>query len=225
MGPALAGVDAVYLALPPFRPDEAEVGAAIVAAAKAAGVTRIVKLSAAGVENNPESGHRRLELAVEESGLQWVHLRPTFFHENFIHLYGGPIKAEGVLYLPAGDGKSGFIAASDIGDVAAVALLSDVSGEAWTLTGPESLDHDEVAARLAEAIGKPMRYVNIPPEAFENTLRSYGSNEIAVATMSGLYAFVRAGWAAGLTDQVEQVLGRKPVAIGDWARAHAKAWG
>lgn len=221
---ALAGVDALYLASAPFRDDEVAEGEAIVAAAKRAGVKRIVKLSAAGVENNPSSTHRRVELAVEASGLEWVHLRPSFFFENFIEFYGGGIKADGAIYLPAGKGKSGFIAAEDVGEVAAAALLSDVSGEAWTLTGGESLDHDEVAERLTAALGRPIRYVEISPQAFADTLRSYGSGETAVATMSGLYEFVRAGWTGGLTGEVERVLGRPPVALVDWARAHASAW-
>ncbi len=223
-GPALAGVDALYLALPPFRPDEVAVGTAILAAAKAAGVRRIVKLSAAGVENAPESGHRQLEVAIEGSGLAWVHLRPSFFHENFIEFYGHGVKTDGAIYLPAGTGKTGFIAAADIGEVAAVALLGDVSGEAWTLTGPESLDHHEVAERLTAALGRPIRYVEIPEAAFADGLRAHGGNEVAVATMTWLYGMVRAGWTGGLSPDVQRVTGRAPLALGDWAKAHVGAW-
>lgn len=199
-------------------------GAAILEAAKKAGVKRVVKLSAIGVENDPTSGHRRVELAIEASGLSWVHLRPSFFHENFVEFYGGGIKADGAIYLPAGTGKTGFVAAADIGEVAAAALLSDESGVAYTLTGPESLDHDEVAAAVGAALGRPVRYVEITPEAFADTLRSYGSNETAVATMSALYGFVRAGWTGTVTGDVEKVLGRRPLPFAAWAKEHAAAW-
>lgn len=223
--PALAGVDALYLATAPFRSDEAGEGEAIVAAARRAGVKRIVKLSAAGVENNPASSMRRVELAVEASGLEWIHLRPSFFFENFIEFYGGGITADGAIYLPAGKGKTGFVAASDIGEVAAAALLSDATGEAWTLTGSESLDHDEVAARLSEALGRPIRYVEITPQAFADGLRGHGADDVAVATMSGLYEMVRAGWTGGLSGDAERVLGRAPVKFADWVREHSAAWG
>ncbi len=224
-GPALDGVDALYLAQPPFRPDEAELGVAIVAAAKAAGVKRIVKLSAAGVENIPASGHRVIELAIEGSGLDWVHLRPSFFHENFIEFYGHGIQTDGVIYLPAGQGRTGFVAARDIGEVAAAALLGDQTGEAWVLTGPESLDHDEVAARIGAAIGRPVRFVDIPPQSFADGLRAYGTSEQGVAIMSSLYDAVRAGYTAGLSPDVERVLGRPATSVGDWAQEHAAAWG
>lgn len=221
---ALQGVDALYLAMPAFRVDEVEVGTAILAAAKAAGVKRIVKLSAIGVEANPASGHRQIELAIEASGLEWVHLRPSFFMENFIEFYGGPIKAEGALYLPAGKGKTGFVAAADIGAMAAAALLGNASGEAWVLTGPESLDHDEVAALIAEATGKAVKYHDIPAPVFADALRSFGSSEVAVATMSALYEYVRNGWTGAVTGEVERVLGRPATRFADWARGHAAAW-
>ncbi|MBM4366365.1 MAG: NmrA family NAD(P)-binding protein [Deltaproteobacteria bacterium] len=221
---ALQGVDALYLAMPPFRADEAEVGTAILAAAKAAGIKRIVKLSAIGVEANPASPHRQVELAIEASGLDWVHLRPSFFMENFIEFYGGPIKAEGALYVPAGKGKTGFVAAADIGAMAAAALLGNATGEAWVITGPEALDHDDVAALIGDATGKPVKYHDIPAQVFADALRSFGSSEVGVATMSALYEYVRNGWTGALTGEVERVLGRPPTPFADWARAHAAAW-
>lgn len=222
---ALAGVDALYLCTPPFRTDEVEVVTALIHAAVAAGVTRIVKLSARGVEADPTTSHRRLELLIEGSGVSWIHLRPTFFHENFIEFYGGSIQAQGSIFLPAGTGETAFVAASDIGDLAAAALLSDRSGEAWEITGPESLDHAAIAAQLSEALGRPIQYVDITPEQHIEALRGYGANEVAVATMSGLYAMVRAGWTAGAVDTVQRELGRPAVSFRAWAAEHAGAWG
>ncbi len=223
--PALAGVDALYFANPAFRADEVALGQAILAAAKAAGVRRIVKLSAIGVENSPESGHRQVELAIEASGLQWVHLRPNFFFENFIEFYGGSIAQEGAIYLPAGEGRTSFVGAADIGEAAATALLGAAHGEAWTLTGGEALDHAEVAMALSGVLGRPIRYIDIPPAAFEEALRGYGSGEVAVQTMSALYGFVRAGWTGGVAPDLARVLGRAPQTFAAWAAQNPGAWG
>ncbi len=221
---ALQGVDTLFLAIPAFRPDEAEEGRAILAAAQAAGVRRVVKLSAAGVEGNPESGHRQVEVAIEGSGLEYVLLRPTFFAENFVEFYGAPIKAEGAIYLPAGAGKTAFVAAADIGAAAAAALLGEQTGEAWVITGPEALDHDEVASVLSAALDKPVQYHDISPDLFEASLREHGAGEVAVATMSALYGYVRAGWTATVSPDVERVTGRPPQRFADWAQANAGAW-
>lgn len=222
--PALAGVDAVYFALPPFRADEVELATALLQAIRAAGIERIVKLSAMGVEHMPDSAHRRIELLIEASGLAWVHLRPTFFMDNFVHFYGEPIRAQGVLPLPAGKGRTGFVAAEDIGAAAAEALLGDVSGEAWELTGPESLDHDQVASVLAAAAGRPVQFVDISPDEHIAGMRAHGMPPVGVALMSGLYAAVRAGQTDATVDTVQRVLGRPPVDLASWAVEHAGAW-
>lgn len=221
---ALSGVKALYLCLPPFRTDEAELGKALVDAAKAAGVQKIVKLSAMGVEYAPDSGHRQVELYIEGSGLKWIHLRPTFFHENFINFYGGTVKGDSAIYLPAGKGRTPFVAAEDIGEVAATALLGEESGEAWTLTGPELLDHDQVAAILGKASGKGIRYVDIPREAHIEGMKSWGMPELAVQTMSGLYDMVRADAMAQISGDVQRVLGRAPKTFAAWAQDNARAW-
>lgn len=223
-GPALAGVDALYLALPPFRADEVPVATALLDAARLAGVRRVVKLSAMGVDQDPQSGHRQVELRIEATFPEWIHLRPTFFMENFLNFYGHGIRHDGGIFLPAGDGRTGFVAAEDIGAVAAVALCGDDSGQAWELTGPQALDHAEVAAIIARVSGRPVAYVDISPEDHVAGMRAFGMPEVGVATMSALYGMVRAGWTAGLSDRVSQVRGRPPVAFGDWARAHAAAW-
>ena len=222
--PALAGIEALYLALPPFRADEAALGAAIVTAAREAGVRRIVKLSAAGVEGNPESGHRQVELAIEASGLAWVHLRPNFFFENFIEFYGEGVRAAGLIALPAGEGRTSFLGAADIGEVAATALLGDRSGEAWTLTGDESLTHAEVAATLSEVLGREVRFVDVAPEAHVAAMRSWGMDEVAVGTMDALYGFVRNGWCGEVVPTLAAELGRPPRRFRAWAAERAEAW-
>ena len=220
---AFAGIDAVYLAYPGFRPDEIALGKALIAAAKAAGVKKLVKLSAIGVEGNPEGGHRQVELAIESSGLDWVHLRPNFFHENLIEFYGHGIKTEGAIFLPAGEGATSFIAAEDIGEAAAIALLGDKTGEAWTLTGPESLPHGDVAAVLTDVLKKPIRYENISPEAHIEGMRGFGMPELAVQQMSALYGFVKAGWVSQISSDLPNVIGRPGKGLREWAVAHREA--
>lgn len=223
-GPALEGVDALYFAMPPFLQNELDAGLALIRAATEAGVRRIVKLSALGVEANPESGHRQQELAIEASGVHWVHLRPNFFMDNFVTLHGEPITRDGAIYLPAGEALTSFIAASDIGDIAATALLGDMTGEAWALTGGESLDHATVAHVIATASGREVRYVDLPPEAFVQALKAQGMPAQGVQTMAYLYNMVRQGWVAPVIDDAARVLEREPITFQTWAQQHAEAW-
>lgn len=221
---ALSGVDALYFAIPPHRPDEVAVSQALIDRARALGVERFVKLSALGVEQQPESSHRQVERHIEASGARWVHLRPTFFMDNFLTFYGEGIVERGQIALPAGKGKTSFVAAADIGELAATALLGDAHAEEWPITGSEDLDHDDVARQIAAAIGRDVRYVDISPEAHAEGMRANGMPEHGVQTMSSLYAAVRHGLVEGTVDTVEQVLSRPPQRFSEWAREHASAW-
>src|SRR4051812_19508951 len=76
---AFAGIDAAYLVPPALDAHPAPVVATTLAAARAAGVTRVVLCSSLGVVLSPgaiRQGSRELERTVVESGLDWTILRP-----------------------------------------------------------------------------------------------------------------------------------------------------
>jgi hypothetical protein len=81
-GPALAGVDAVYLVGPELVEDPTAVVGPFLDRAKRAGVTRLVALSSMGVEfprEDPGAGRLKLERQIMASELEWTILRPSGF--------------------------------------------------------------------------------------------------------------------------------------------------
>ena len=79
--------------------------------------------------------------------MPWTILRPNFFMENFSSgIFAAMIKDQGGIFLAGGDGRTSFISTSDIAEVAAVVFESGGRGSVFNLTGPEALDHTEVAA-------------------------------------------------------------------------------
>src|SRR6266480_5845813 len=152
---ALGGVTKVFL-LPPLLPNQVELTNAFVDAAKRAGVRRIVKLSAIGVDNEIQftvgKWHAANEQHIRESGLAFTFLRPNSFMQNFI-TYFPP--RDGTIYLPWGNGKASLVDARDIAAVAAEALTSEgPEGKTYTLTGPAALGIAEVASILSEVAGR-----------------------------------------------------------------------
>src|SRR5512145_167346 len=218
--PALAGISAVYLASPADSPADPEL--AFVDAAKAAGVERIVKLSAMGVENT-EAPLRRVELHIEGSGLVWTHLRPTWFMQNFSTAHAAAIKA-GTLAEPAATARTAFIDARDIAAVALRALTQDGhAAKAYTLTGPELLTRAAVAATFSRELGRTVTYVAVSDEQFRAALTGQMSQSY-IELLSTLYAGVRAGWTERRTDDVRTVLGREPVSLAEFIRDHRATW-
>jgi uncharacterized protein YbjT (DUF2867 family) len=218
---ALEGVNTVYLASPGDFPSDPEKN--LVDLAKASGVKRIVKLSALGVEADDAIPLRQVEKHIEASGLEYTFLRPTWFMQNYSTGMAGSVKS-GSIYEPAESAKTGFIDARDIAAVAVKALTEDGhNGQAYALTGSESLDRNAVAAKFSSVLGKPVQYVSISDEQFRGAMQNVLSPSY-LDLMSNLYAGVRAGWSDATTDTVKKVLGRDPISFEQFANDHKDVW-
>jgi uncharacterized protein YbjT (DUF2867 family) len=130
-----------------------------------------------------------------------IHLRPGFFMENYL-MDIEAIKNEGAVYsLIPGDIPYPIIATQDIGDVAAELLLETKwSGRsARGLLGPADLTFTEAANILSDAIGKPVRHVQITPDqAYQAFLGIGASPGFAKALVEMYQALARPGAVAEL---------------------------
>jgi uncharacterized protein YbjT (DUF2867 family) len=223
---ALQGADKLFL-LTPFTPDQVELAQRLIDAAKAAGIKHIVKISAFGCDNEPgiQLGrwHRAVEQAVESSGIPYTFLRPNNFMENFIGYY--PPAPDGNIYLPFGQGAVSWIDGRDVAAVAVAALLGHGhEGKAYTLTGGEALTVEQVAAQIAEASGRTVRFVDVPEEAARSAMLGMQLPEWMVNAMMELHGIDKAGYAAAVTPTVQEITGSAPRTFQDFARENAAAW-
>jgi len=219
---ALKGVEALYLASP--GDTQAEPVKRVIDLAKEAGVERVVRLSAMGVEASANP-LREVEQHLEASGLQYTLLRPSWFMQNYSTTNAESIRTQGVFYEPSGDAKTGFIDARDIAAVAVKALTEDSHhAQAYALTGGRAYDRYEVAAAISQATGKAVTYQPVSEAQFQEGMTSAGMPEHYVALLTGLYQVVRAGHTAAVTDTVEQLTGRAPISLERFALDHKEVW-
>ncbi len=222
---ALAGVDGVFLVAPPMDPGAPAKLMPLIEGAKAAGVGHVVFTSALGVDQNEQAPLRVIERALMDSGVPYTILRPNFFMENFSTGFIVPmIKHNAGIFLAADDGKTSFISVVDIANVAAIAFADQHYGKEYNLTGPEALDHAQVARIISETTGKEVVYHAMPEEAMLQGARDNGMPEPAVQYMAVLYAVVRAGYAAVVTDDVERITGRKPLTFDAFVKDNVECW-
>ncbi len=216
---ALTGVDAMYYCLSTTLTGALEESLALIDAAVAHGVRRIVQLSAFRADNIAYAPHKRLEAAVKASGVRWVILRPNFFADNLINY----LTPDNQFMLPAGKGRTSFIAVSDIGAAAAEGLLGEAHGKIWTLTGGQALDHYEVADILTDTLQRPVRYLDIPARDFSMALAQYGGVDSAKAAELArvLSEDVSSDLYAPVHDDFERVMGRPAATFREWAESHA----
>lgn len=90
-----------------------------------------------------------------------------------------------------------------------------------TITGPAALTMAEVAEQISVAIGKPVRYIPVPPQDYLAANLANGMPAYTAEALVELYAERRAGKESNVYPLVQQLLGRPPVAFQDFANRHA----
>lgn len=223
---ALGGVDRVYVVGPALHTDPTALIAEFLGRAAAAGVTRVVHLSAWGVAQS-ESPLREVERAVEGSGLEWTILRPNWFAQNFSEsFFLGAITDRGVVLAPSAGAAVSFVDARDIAAVAAEALTgSGHAGQGYQLSGSRSVTFAEVAAILSQVSGRTIRHEDSSLESFSAYVVSQGVPAAYAGILTGLFEHgIRPGFAAPVTPVVEAVTGRPAMSFADYAADAADAW-
>lgn len=222
---ALKGVDRVFLVGPPTAQlPELERKATDVF--QRSNIKQLVKLSAMGGRQAifPRL-HAESEDYIQSSGVPYTFLRPNGFMQNMVTYNAMPINTQNAFYGSEGDGR---VSQVDIRDVAAVAVKTLTEdghqGKAYTLTGPEALTNAEIAQILSQALGREIRFVNLPPEQLKPALLGAGMPEWSVDAVLDLQRLYREGKAATVTDGVERVLGRKPIGFAQFARDYKLAF-
>lgn len=222
--PALEGVDALFLVnTGPQIPALDEAAAKV---AKAAGVKHLVKLSSMDVQQGLAIGawHERGEAAVRASGVPFTFVQPTGFMSNLL-AWAPSIKAEGVVRASTGDGRRAFIHSDDIAAVATTVLTTrEYVGESLPITGPEALNYAEVTAKLGAAIGRQLRFQPISDEEARQRYAATGASSPETEAHVSLWRAIREGRLANITDNIERILGRKPIAMDQWAMENAGAF-
>ena len=224
-GPALRGVNQVFLLRPPQLARARHDFGPFIAAMERVGVRRVVFLSVRGAGGNPLLPHHGIERLLERSALAWTHLRPNDFMQNFATVHRADIRDRSEIWAPAGHGRTSFVDVRDVADVA-VRVLTEAGHErrAYTLTGPEALTMDRVAAVLSAALGRRIAYRNPGVLAFLRHVRAAGHPLAVGLVMTGVYTAARLGLAAKVAPDLEQLIGRPATPFPVFAQDYAALW-
>ena len=221
---ALRGVDRAML-ISSSDPVMLDVQSNFIDAAKQAGVKHVVKLS--GIMPELDSAfrfarmHGEIEKRLEASGMAFTHLRAGEFMPAYFRQVPN-ITAKGAILLPMEEAR---IASIDVGDIAEIAarVLTGAGheGKIYPLTGPQALTMAEVAEKLSAAIGKTVRYVNVPPEAARQAQLAAGMPPFLADALFELFAERRNGKEARVWPDAAALLGRPPTSFDEFAGRNA----
>ncbi len=215
---ALDGVDRLFIAHG-TSPRQVDNEMALIDAAVAAGVRRIVKLSSFGPPSrlHPIDWHMKIEAHLANMDIGYTVLRPSAFAEILARM--GPAVAVGAWGGAAGDGRTNFIDTRDVAEVARLALLDEHADEvqrAWHLTGPRAWTMPEIAGELSRLLGRPVDYEHRTPAQQRALLIGAGMNDFIADLMLGLDRSFRESALAETTSTVEQLTGHAPRSLAAW---------
>ncbi len=217
----LRDFDRVFL-LSPADEEQAELETVFIDALAAAGhQPHIVKIAADGFQDPGcevrfMRSHRQVAAHLDALGLPVTYLAPSIYMENLLAA-ADTIRENGTIVAPAGHGRVGFVAVTDVAVVAARVLTSDGhDGATYVLTGPEALRYTDVAKRISAVFAREVDYENQPPEVAREFMLASGLSEWSADGSLELFEWIREGGASTVTAAVREVTGADPRPIQDW---------
>ena len=185
---------------------------ALVAAARTAGVRRFVYVSFSGQLGGSDPltvAKRRVERAVQDSGMESVILRPTLFMEVWLSPALGFDYASGrITVYGTGDADISWISRGDVAEFATRAAMDEIpAGTILELGGPEALSPRAVVRVFEDASGRRFDVQSVPEEA----LRAKEAS--ATDSMERTFAALMLGYAKGDAIAMQKTLAQYPVSL------------
>ncbi len=110
----------------------------------------------------------------------------------------------------------------DVASIAAKALTeSGHEGKSYEITGPEALTHADMADRLSLALGKSIKFVDVPPKVFKDALLGFGMPAWQAGGLVEDYERYRQGEAEMVTSTVLDLTGDRPITFFRFAQDYA----
>lgn len=224
------GVERVILHLPlqyDFALHE-RFGRNAIAAARAAGVSMVVFNTSAHILDDLQVTVYRVRQEMvdhlQDSGVPNIVLRPTFYMDNFL----GPwiksgIIAKGILAfaLPP-DLPMSWVSADEAAAYAVAALdRPDLVGSVFDIGGPQALTGDDIAAAFTQVLGRPVTYVAIEPDAYEQALLPIFGAAVAHEVAQQIRCIISRGDGTVDMTDLRRLLGVAPRPLRTWISQQA----
>jgi uncharacterized protein YbjT (DUF2867 family) len=150
-------------------------------------------------------------------------MRPTVFLEGFFRLFAAAgVRDADELALPMGGGKTSPISAVDVARAVSVVLDDPTPhiGRIYNLTGFESADLEHYARVFSEALGRTIRYRDVPLSGWSEKLLGAGVPAHIVKHLSVMAELNKQGRYDRMTDDLFKLTGQKPISMHDFIKLH-----
>ena len=153
-------------------------------------------------------------------------VRPTMMMANTVQWWAESIRTQGKVFFPGGEGR---VSPVDAGDIAAVArtILTNAGheGQAYDVTGPESLTVGDMVNTLSRVLNRPIQYVDVPEAGTGDWMvAKLGFAPVLAAALVETLGALRASQFSDVADTVRRLTGRDGRCYEAWCRENAEAF-
>jgi len=193
----------------------------VVKAAKETGIEHVVYTSFQR-KNETEASpmafviddHINTENLLKESGLTYTILRHNLYMDMLPLFIGDKVLESGLIYQPAGDGKTAFTLRDDMAELAGHILISGGhENTAYDVSTDTAYSYQEIAALISKLTGKEIRYSSPSVEEFTNTMVEAGVPDEYIGLFKGFALAIKDGELDKTSTIFEQMLGRKATTL------------
>ncbi|EYT58196.1 SDR family oxidoreductase [Microbacterium sp. UCD-TDU] len=219
---AVEGIDTVVLVSGSEVGQRVAQHRAVIDAAKAAGVSKLVytsvpKATTSDLVLAPE--HKATEELIAAAGVPAVILRNNWYTENYIADLTRSAET-GVLAAGAGDGRVASASRRDFADAAAAVALEDGHiGKVYELAGDVAWTYSDLAATFSELTGREVSYVRLGFDDQVAALREAGFDEGTAGFVAALDAGIKDGALADTDGTLSRLIGRPTTPLIEGLRA------
>ena len=213
---ALSGVETLLLISSSEIGQRAAQHANVIAAAKKAGVKRIVYTSVLHADTSVLSlaeEHRATEADLKSSGLSYTILRNGWYTENYTGSVGAAL-ANGAFFGSAGDGRISSATREDLADAAVAVLTTDGHVNAtYELAGDTAWTLAELAAEISKQTGKDIPYRNLSESDYAAALEGAGLPKGLAAAFASSDGSASQGALYGSERTLSELIGRPTTSL------------
>ncbi|MFF1507837.1 NmrA family NAD(P)-binding protein [Streptomyces sp. NPDC058326] len=198
--------------------------AAVISAAKAAGVAQLAYTGVLGGDEadfDLAAEHKETERLILASGLPYTFLRNGWYSENYTANLA-PVLAHGAVVANAGEGRVASAGRADYAAAAAAVLTGPAEehlNRAYELSGDTAWSFAEYAAEVAAQTGREIAYSNVPAETHLAILTGAGVPAPFAEILVDVDRAVERGALARRNGDLARLIGRPTTPIAESIRA------
>jgi NAD(P)H dehydrogenase (quinone) len=165
------------------------------------------------------SAHILAEKLIKESGLMYTIMKHALYAEVLPGFMGDQVLNTGVIFLPAGNGRTSFTSRGDMAS-AGVAVITGNGHEnkTYEISVGKSYSLTDVAELLSELSGKQINYAAPDVQTFSAALTKAGVPQEGILAMTAFCTAIAQGEFDFPDKTLEKLIGRKPESLKDFLK-------